>query len=125
MKIPLAPPPYLSLLSSVLSGPQAAQDFANLLLKRTGVTVDGKYRHWDILRHLQPPEGFSTESWWLAIKTARMAVYQPIPILGCNGQWFQLSVPDVAQRMLHQIDRDASGTIEISAQVTNPHTRDT
>ena len=125
MKIPVTPPNFLALVQSELSTPDGPQIWVKLAEARTGALVRGKYRHWDILRHLQPPSGLTVEQWWLGLKMARTAMYQAIPLLDKRGMRFQYALPDVAQRMLHEIDRDASGTIQISEQVTNPQTRDT
>ena len=90
-----------------------------------GGMVDGKYRHWDILRHLEPPAGLTVEQWWLGLKLARQASYQRLPLLAKDGEPFVHTLPDVALRMLHQIDRDASGSIRGSDQITSPQLRDT
>jgi Fic family protein len=127
VKIPVTPPPTADLMRSAGGGQPLAiiKHFLNLLQRPIGPTVNGKYRHWDALRHLEPPAGYTSELWWLGIKTARAMLSQRLPLTDQAGAPFQLVVPDTAHQMLHAIDRDASGTIQISAQVTNPHTRDT
>ncbi|MGH7718102.1 MAG: Fic family protein [Gemmatimonadaceae bacterium] len=125
MKIPLTPPPYSIVLNEIMAEPGGPALFDRLAFGFPGGTVDGKYRHWDILRHLEPPNGLTAEQWWLALKLSRIAMYQRLPILAKEGAPFVYGLPDVAQRMLHQIDRDASGTIRAAQQVTSPQTRDT
>ena len=85
----------------------------------------GKYRHWDILRHLKPPEGFSPEEWWAGIKIVRRKLYKSLPLLDKNGSPFRWALVDPALSMLHEIDQQASGAIRGTEQVTDPQTRDT
>ena len=125
MKIPVSPPPHAQLLRGILAAKNGTERFTHLALSDVGPTVEGKYRHWDILRHLQPPGDLSHEEWWLGIKNARRALSRRLPLRDRDGQPFQYALPDVAQRMLHEIDRDATGAIQANEQVTNPQTRDT
>jgi len=90
-----------------------------------GAAPDGKYRHWDTLRHLTPPEGLTSEEWWLGIKLARASSKVTLPLWDKEGAPFTFAPVDVAQQMLMQVDRDASGRIQASEQITNPQTRDT
>ena len=65
MKVPVSPLPFGQLLDL------HASEFGKLLRLRIGPEVRGRYEHWDHLRHLPPPDGLSSELWWLAIKMAR------------------------------------------------------
>lgn len=121
MRVPVPPPNFDELFASVLS---RAGTGSRALAFRGTPTVDGKYRHWDVLRRLPAPEGLTTEEWWLGIKMARMAMYQLLPLRDRGGVPFRYALPAEALRMLHEIDRDASGTIRAPEQVTNPQTRD-
>lgn len=122
MKIPLSPKPTAQLLSEITT----AKDMDRLMaiISRGEIAPGGKYRHWDILRHLSPPDGLSHEEWWLSIKMARQSAMKPLPMYNAQGKPFIYALPDQLQRMTHEIDRDASGQIKISEQVTNPNTRD-
>jgi hypothetical protein len=44
------------------------------------------YEHWDQLRHLTPPEGMTSENWWLGIKMARHALRQDVPLADKAGR---------------------------------------
>lgn len=90
-----------------------------------GPTQDGTYRHWDTLRHLTPPNDLSSEEWWFALKTARQHLYQSLPTRDKSGEPFKYALLDGMLRMLHAIDKNASGALKGSDQVTNPQTRDT
>jgi len=84
----------------------------------------GRYRHWDKLLALSPPGDLSHEEWWLAIKLARSSMLKQLDLRGVNGAPFWFCTPDPALEMLHRIDTDAGGQIQMPEQVTNPATRD-
>ena len=120
MKIPTSGPTLRELLSDqdLMSG------IARILTAATGPEVKGRYYHWDKLRHLDPPAGLTTREWWLALKFARAQLAKPITLLDKTGAPFTFSMTDTVLQAIHKIDRDASGKIEISEQVTSPETRD-
>ena len=120
MKIPTSGPTLRELLSDqdLMSG------IARILTAGTGPEVKGRYYHWDKLRHLDPPAGLTTREWWLALKFARAQLAKPITLLDKTGAPFTFSMTDTVLQAIHKIDRDASGKIEISEQVTSPETRD-
>jgi Fic family protein len=120
MKIPTSPPDDLEILRSL-----SHKDMAELLSVAPGPAPGGKYRHWDTLRHLSPPDGLTPEEWWIVIKFARRALYQQLPLKAKDGAAFVYAIPSIALEMLQLIDRDASGNLEGSPQVTDPQTRDT
>lgn len=82
-----------------------------------------EYRHWDELRHRQPPQDLSHETWWLKLKLARRLYMTPIPLVDDRGIPFGFNVTPQAHAMLHDLTQRASGTIGITDQVTNPQTR--
>lgn len=100
------------------------QEFGALLSKATGPLVNGKYLHWDQLRHRPPPDGLSTEEWWFALKLQRRALYKPIPLTDQHGRQFRYLLVDPIPERLHQIDLGAGGLIQMPEQITNPETRD-
>lgn len=120
MKMPVSGPTLRDLLSDEDLMSRAGRIFAAGI----GPEVKGRYYHWDKLRHLDPPDGFTTREWWLALKFARAQLARPIPLLDNTGAPFTFSMTDTMLQAIHGIDRDASGKIEISEQVTSPETRD-
>jgi len=84
----------------------------------------GRYVHWDKVMHLAPPAGLSREEWWIGIKMARLPMYRTVPLLDKEGAPFRFTLADPVLELGSEIDRDASGRIEISEQVTNPEFRD-
>ena len=117
MHIPLPPPPLTSIQDSV-----DREQLTRLL--QVSPLVNGKYLHWDKVRHRQPPEGLSHDEWWLGIKLARNQLLKPLPLRDRNDANFFYGTPDPLLRMLHEIDQQASGTIQIAKEVTNQQTRD-
>jgi hypothetical protein len=121
VRLPLTPPP----LEELTGRPDASARLHRIL--EAGAfkpTRDGDYLHWDKLRHLEAPDELSTEDWWLGVKLARRAMMRPIPLKDRSGRPFSYAFADLVLELLSGIDRDASGRIEISEQVTSPEVRD-
>lgn len=121
MKLPVKPPDFDQLFREVAGTPAS---FTRVLRLGVNPAPNGRYHHWHNLRFRKPPEGTTPEAWWLAIKLARSALLKPLPLMDHRGHPFRIAMPDPALEMTHGIDRDASGRIEVSEQVTNPSTRD-
>jgi hypothetical protein len=49
---------------------------------------DGRYLHWDQLRHRQPPAGLTIEEWWTAMRFARGRKARPVDAMA-SAQVFQ------------------------------------
>ncbi len=120
MKIPVPPPNIADLMAR--TGPSR---LIELIQSGIGPTPNGDYLHWDKLRHLQAPAGYSIEEWWLAAKLARMALYRALPFTDRAGQPFRHTLPDLVLELLHRIDRAASSELQAAEQIANPQTRDT
>ncbi len=123
MKIPLKPPKLDDLVVKIAG--KNPKRIVQVLSSGVRPDPKGCYYHWDKLRHLPPPEGLTTEEWWLAIKLARKVLYRPVPHMDVRGESFQYAQPDIVQRLLHQITKDASGAIQSPEAITNPDTKDT
>ncbi len=118
MRIPLPPPTIAKLLSRT-------REEKNLYrVLEIGPVVDGRYLHWDEVRHRPPPDDLTPEEWWLGIKLARSQLLKPIPLEDREGRSFSFGTPDHVLRLLHETDRDASGKIGMGEEITNPATRD-
>ena len=117
MKMPLAPPSL-----SELSNERYAR-IPELLSSGIGKLPENRYLHWSKLRHLEPPKGFSSEDWWLAVKLARGSVRHPLPLVDKQSRAFSFSDSGYLYRMLHEVDRDASGRIELPADVVSTDSR--
>lgn len=120
MRMPQKPPPFAEIIRKQ-SDAGAGRFDAILELSRTP-SVD--YLHWDKLRHLSPPAGFTLEDWWFAIKLQRTGASKPVPLLDKQGRPFRFCVPDLVQAELHEIDVGAGGSLGVPEPITNPQTRD-
>ncbi|HOY57073.1 MAG TPA: Fic family protein [Verrucomicrobiota bacterium] len=118
MKMPQKPPSFRELLSQ-----QDANQRLNAILDLSR-TPYADYPHWEKLRHLPAPAGFTSEEWWLAVKFQRTGASKPLPLLDKLGRPFSFCVPDPVQAELHEIDVGAGSAIGIPEPITNPQTRD-
>lgn len=78
-----------------------------------------RYLHWDKLRHLDPPEGLSSEQWWLRLKFARKGDLRPLPLTDPDGEPFAYGLLDSMLRSLHRIDQRCSGEVAMDEVVTS------
>ncbi len=120
MRIPPIPPPFDELLADIT--PEKLRRIFDA--GADAATVNGSYHPWDRIRHMSPPENLTPEEWWTGIKLARRGTYRPTPILDRDGLPFQYALVDPLLEAISRIDRDASGRIEIGAEVTNSENRD-
>lgn len=128
MKIPVSPPPVTALIDELASAEGGASRFAEIATQGIGPTPDGNYRHWDIVRHLEPLDGLSPQEWWLGIKLARQFLFQSLPIRDSAGAPFQYAPVNLIHRMLHEIDKNAARAIKSTeqlAQITDPQQKET
>lgn len=122
MKMPRTPPDTTRLLERILGSPSGMRAVMESGLY--SATVGDRYIHWDKLLRRPPPNGVTHESWWDAIKLARIPLRKPLPLLDKNQVPFAIATPDPMQRQLSELDRDLSGRVSIPEQLTNPGTRD-
>jgi Fic family protein len=78
-----------------------------------------KYLHWDKLRRLDPPDGLTSEQWWLKIKMARGDDFRRLPLVDPDGKPFGYTLPDVVLRHLHHVDQRCSGEVAMDEVVTS------
>lgn len=121
MKVPQKPPSLLQLFGEVTK--EGSEKFGQLVSSQLDRKPEGRYIHWDDLRHLPAPEGFTHHHWWFAIKMSRRSAHR-LPFSDNKGADFSYLVPDNLLKLLHEIDRDASGRIEVSELVTSSQNRD-
>lgn len=105
MKLPVPAPQIVELLQKF------TPELVGVLGSGVGPEVGGVYDHWDHVRHLPPPAGLTSETWWLALKFARATIARELGLLDKAHKPFRVSVTDSMQRHLHRIDREAAGAI--------------
>ena len=75
------------------------------VLAHSRPVVEGRYLHWDNLRHRRPPAGLSAHEWWLGIRLSRAGVAEEMPLVDKGGAPFSLvHIPSIRRR-LHDIDQ--------------------
>lgn len=121
MRIPPTPPGTSELFQKYGDQPNR---LIELIQSGIGGQPAGTYLHWDELRHRPAPPGFSHEEWWLATKLARQQAARPLPFRDKAGRSFSHCAPDSVQSLLHDVDRNAAGDIQIPELVTTPQNRD-
>lgn len=119
MKIPEKPPPWEKLAERLATPSKVARI---LTLKDTHSIKP--YPHWDKLRRMPLPPGYTLDECWLALKLQRMGLLRSISLKDVQGKAFQFCVPERVQEELHKIDVGAGGTIGVPEQITNSQTRD-
>ena len=94
MRKPQPPPPVQELVIGLTStNPEG------LLKRMIDVSVaGGRYLPWDELRRRKPPEGLTSEEWWLLVKLARNGMQRTIPLTGKGGQRLTYAIPDETAR---------------------------
>lgn len=120
MKLPVQPPNIQQILKQ-------DNGLAMRLLRGEWGPTDnkGRYLHWDKLRHLTPPEGFTSEQWWGGLKQSRKSIQQTTPLKSKQQKPFHYCTPPTLQKELHWLDLHAAGTIQANNAITNPHSRTT
>jgi Fic family protein len=87
-------------------------------------TDDGRYRHWDKLRHMKPPSSLDHRSWWLALKLSRASA-KAIPLRDKDERAFRYNLPAPVPEHLHHIDQDIAGRVMLDEHgITNSEVRD-
>ena len=90
----VAPPPLVLIDSSTVE----------MLMSFGAVDAQGRYLHWDELRH-RIPRDVSPQAAWSAVKFARMVIVKGLPMKAADGSSFRYAVTDRMQQRLHRIDR--------------------
>ncbi len=76
------------------------------VVSATPTLDDGRYLHWEELRHREPPSGLSREEWWVAQKWARNQARTPIHAMKeAFGKDFGFVPVAEVQASLHELDR--------------------
>ncbi len=119
MKLPLIPPDWEKLFATA-----TPEILAALFSQPKQALPEGRYLHWDELRHRSPPKGLSHEQWWLGVKLARLGQSQMLPLSDKRDTAFHFTLPEPLIRALHFVDRDTTGQILMDAPVATPQDRD-
>lgn len=125
MQIPESPPSTTKILEKLIKEGNNDKLFQVVSASEGLLDGKGRYLHWEKLKHLPPPEGFSSEEYWFVIKSARQKVLKKLPLYDKAGRPFNFCIPDSLQKELHWLNQNAAGSITMHKPITSPHTRDT
>jgi Fic family protein len=114
MRIPARPPTVD--LSTRLALPEAEEFLRRARTVWAGATGD-RYLPWDELRNRRPPDGLTSEEWWLALKVARTSMQRLLPLQDTDGRPFTYALPDSALRGIEMVSKHTSGRISAPAPV--------
>ncbi|MCY3625497.1 MAG: Fic family protein, partial [Candidatus Dadabacteria bacterium] len=119
MKLPLEPPPFEELFAEVIQSGEYME-----LSERFYGNVPKKYLRWDQLRHRQIPDGLTLRQWWHFIKIQRVAASKKVTLPDKQGNLFSYNTTESISQVLHGIDMESGGSIQIEDKSIGPHTRD-
>jgi len=119
MRKPKSPPKLEAVWQQIATEPKQIARFFDMI---SSPMVD-KYLHWDKLRYHTPPEGFSNEQWWLAIKKQRQSLFKQLPLTDKHQKPFQYLTNDFITEALHQIDRSVTTFNRMPEQLKNTETK--
>lgn len=98
-------------LQTLLRSENAADRIMKLVMVGPKIS-DDRYLSWDELRHRTPPEGLSSEEWWLALKLKRSASAIPFGELAArNGAPLKVTHRARIDSALATLDRQLAGRI--------------
>jgi len=121
MRKPAKPPKYVEMLAMLKDDPDR---FSRIVMAASGPLANGKYYHWDTLRHMTPPPSLSREDWWFGVKFRRSVLFELVPLLDSQGQPFRFAIVPPIPESLSKTDQGAGGLIEMPDQVVDPATRE-
>jgi len=119
MRKPKIPPKLETIWQTIEANPEQIARFVDMISS----PIADKYLHWDKLRYHTPPEGFSNEQWWLAIKKQRQSMFKPLPLSEKVQKPFQYLTNDFITEALHQIDQSVATFNQMPEQIGNMETK--
>ncbi len=100
MRLPQTPPDLMSVMPDIFRNKLA------LLAQCTTTLPDGRYLHWDDLRHREPPVDLTSTEWWACIKWVRTQNRTVVRLMSSvYGQDFNFNQLATIQKALHDLDR--------------------
>jgi len=85
--------------------------------------LDGRYLHWDELRHRAPPRGVTREDWWQLIKLARGTLAKELPLTDQADRPFTFAMTDSLQRASFGLEHELKGTGKLPPPLADPASR--
>ena len=112
-KIPESPPSMELYLQGIGDEPGAMFEVIQKVRSPAIGPIDakGRYLHWDKLKHIEPPEGYTPELYWHAMKASRAALKRYLPFVGKHKERFWFCMPDPLLAQVLWISEQASGAL--------------
>src|SRR6266571_1917803 len=107
MKIPQRPPTQHEMSESFVTGWASVGQVLDTV---TTGTTDGKYLHWDELRHRTPPSPLSHVQWWWGLKNRRLSHYKTVGLQDNEGSPFKYALIDPLPQHLREVDLQGGGS---------------
>lgn len=111
-------------MDELLRSLQRPEHLPFIIKTATNPTINGKYRHWETVRRLSPPEGLSHREWWLGLKFSRMSSSNATEFRARDETPFKFHLVDPIPEKLHKLDLSAGGTLESTPGVLNSENKD-
>lgn len=121
IKIPQLPPTAEDLFAQI-----KRSDWSKIINCQIGATLGGRYRHWDEVRRYRPlPGGLSVEQVWFSMKGARESNRRTLESMrDKQGRAFWFCVPEMIERMTHEIDLDLGGGLGSKEEPSSLNTKE-
>lgn len=87
------------------------------------VDAKARYLHWDKLKHIEPPEDYTPELYWHAMKASRAAIRRFLPFVDKHEAQFWFCMPDPLLAQVLWISEQASGALVGEPALTDDKTR--
>ncbi len=116
MKVPKRPLNWRKIVENSVSEPAMLM---KIMSSVNGSMVDGKYLHWDDLRHRTPPDGLTHDQWWCGLKFARMSQRKGVALRDKDGSGFSFVLADILAEALPDLDSSAKGMVGSSEAIVN------
>lgn len=125
-RTPEQPPSWELYIQGLLKGePDVAMETLQKIHGNTVGPVDSKarYLHWDKLKHIKPPQGYTPELFWHAMKASRAALRRTLPFVDKSGVPFWFCMPDPLLAQVLWISEQARGALVGEPALTDDKTR--
>jgi hypothetical protein len=87
------------------------------------VDTRSRYLHWDKLKHIEPPAGYTPELYWHAMKASRAAIRRYLPFVDKQQGQFWFCMPDPLLAQVMWISEQASGALVGEPALTDDKAR--
>ncbi len=123
MKIPEVPPDITEVFSETFKkDPKKSIKMISIF---KAVDPKGRYLHWEKLKHIPPPTGFTSRQWWVGTKTARQKLYKELKFSDPNNSHFKYATTDQMFEDLLWLEKYTAGNINADHAITDPESRNT